>query len=193
MDIATHGLASSAFARHYLRNLVWFLFLRLLRCFSSAGSPDIPMYSVYHRTAFPVRSFLIRISPDLSLFAAPRSFSQLVTSFIGSYCQGILLVLFLAWTSFWFFISLHEFRKSGFSTRNNCSSDSFESNTLFQKDSNLVIIFSSVLHFSICFFHSLFSFQSAFESFDSWWAQVDSNHRPCAYQAHALTTWAMSP
>ena len=26
-----------------------------------------------------------------------------------------------------------------------------------------------------------------------WWAQVDSNHRPCAYQAHALTTWAMSP
>ena len=22
----------------------------------------------------------------------------------------------------------------------------------------------------------------------SWWAQVDSNHRPCAYQAHALTT-----
>ena len=28
----------SAFARHYLRNLGWFLFLRLLRCFSSPGS-----------------------------------------------------------------------------------------------------------------------------------------------------------
>ena len=27
----------------------------------------------------------------------------------------------------------------------------------------------------------------------SWWAQVDSNHRPHAYQACALTTWAMSP
>ena len=26
-----------------------------------------------------------------------------------------------------------------------------------------------------------------------WWAQVDSNHRPHAYQACALTTWAMSP
>ena len=26
-----------------------------------------------------------------------------------------------------------------------------------------------------------------------WWAQVDSNHRPYAYQAYALTTWAMSP
>ena len=26
-----------------------------------------------------------------------------------------------------------------------------------------------------------------------WWAQVDSNHRPRAYQARALTSWAMSP
>ena len=35
--ISTFGLACSNFARHYFRNLVWFLFLRLLRCFSSAG------------------------------------------------------------------------------------------------------------------------------------------------------------
>ena len=35
--IATSGLASCPFARRYLGNLVWFLFLRLLRCFSSAG------------------------------------------------------------------------------------------------------------------------------------------------------------
>ena len=34
------GLGSSAFARHYLRNHYCFLFLRLLRCFSSAGSPS---------------------------------------------------------------------------------------------------------------------------------------------------------
>ena len=32
------GLASSAFARHYLRNHFCFLFLLLLRCFSSEGS-----------------------------------------------------------------------------------------------------------------------------------------------------------
>ena len=38
-SITTLGLASSAFARHYLRNLSWFLFLALLRCFSSGGSP----------------------------------------------------------------------------------------------------------------------------------------------------------
>ena len=32
------GLGSSAFARHYLRNHCYFLFLRVLRCFSSPGS-----------------------------------------------------------------------------------------------------------------------------------------------------------
>ena len=41
--ISSLGLASFAFARHYLRNLVWFLFLALLRCFSSGGSPHIPI------------------------------------------------------------------------------------------------------------------------------------------------------
>ena len=39
--------------------------------------------------------FPIRISADQCLFAAPRSFSQLVTSFFGSQCQGIHPVLFL--------------------------------------------------------------------------------------------------
>ena len=33
------GLGSYAFARHYSRNHYCFLLLRLLRCFSSAGSP----------------------------------------------------------------------------------------------------------------------------------------------------------
>ena len=36
-------------------------------------------------------SFLIRISADLRLFATPRRFSQLVTSFFGAMYQGILL------------------------------------------------------------------------------------------------------
>ena len=30
-------------------------------------------------------------------------------------------------------------------------------------------------------------------SLRNWWAQMDSNHRPHAYQACALTSWAMSP
>ena len=93
-DIATFGLASSAFARHYSRNLGWCLFLALLRCFSSGGSLPIPiLFSIgYLSVGFPIRK-----SPDRSSFAAPRSLSQLITSFIGSWCQGIPLKLLLAW------------------------------------------------------------------------------------------------
>ena len=36
----------SDFARHYFRNLGWCIFLELLRCFSSPGSPRIAMYSL---------------------------------------------------------------------------------------------------------------------------------------------------
>ena len=82
--IATCGLGSSDFARHYFRNRSYFLFLRVLRCFSSPGSPHTPMDSVYDNAALPALSFLIRISADLGSFAAPRSFSQLVTSFFGA-------------------------------------------------------------------------------------------------------------
>ena len=77
--ISTYGLASSAFARHYSRNLVWFLFLPLLRCFSSGGSPRIPMYSVYVSWFFIMRvsSFgYLRIEAYLQLPAAFRSLSR---------------------------------------------------------------------------------------------------------------------
>ena len=59
------GLGSSNFARHYSRNHCCFLFLRVLRCFSSPGSPHIPIYSVYDNTMLLVLSSLIRISADL--------------------------------------------------------------------------------------------------------------------------------
>gem|GEM_PF-5133081 len=36
-----NGLGSSGFARHYSRNHCYFLFLRVLRCFSSPGSPSL--------------------------------------------------------------------------------------------------------------------------------------------------------
>ena len=42
-------------------------------------------------------SFLIRRSPDHWLCAPTRSLSQLITSFIGSWCQGIPLAHFIAW------------------------------------------------------------------------------------------------
>ena len=90
------GLGSSDFARHYSRNHCCFLFLRVLRCFSSPGSPCIPIYSVCNNTILLVLSSLIRISTDLKIFAPPRSFSQLVTSFFGATYQGILRKPFVA-------------------------------------------------------------------------------------------------
>ena len=93
------GLGFSDFARHYFRNHFCFLFLRVLRCFSSPGSPCIPIYSICNNTMLLVLSSLIRISADLWIFAPPRSFSQLVTSFFGAMYQGILRKPFVAWSS----------------------------------------------------------------------------------------------
>src|SRR5579871_1041929 len=47
------------------------------------------MDSAVGRLASPRRGCPIRTSPDHSLLAAPRGFSQPSTSFIGSWCQGI--------------------------------------------------------------------------------------------------------
>ena len=68
-----------------------------------------------------------------------------------------------------------------------------------------IVLTRSIL---ICITFFLFCFQVAFTlkvnfsnyfyncsnpSLKFWWAQMDSNHRPHAYQACALTTWAMRP
>ena len=94
--IATYGLGSSDFARHYSRNHYCFLFLQVLRCFSSLGSLRILMDSVYDNVVLPTLSSLIRISTALWICAPPRSFSQLVTSFFGAMYQGILRKPFVA-------------------------------------------------------------------------------------------------
>ena len=67
--IATSGLACSGFARRYSRNRVCFLFLRLLRCFSSAGSLYNTMYSCCNSQLFTVR-----VSP----FGNPRIYAYLL-------------------------------------------------------------------------------------------------------------------
>ena len=90
------GLGSSDFARHYFRNHCCFLFLRVLRCFSSPGSPCITIYSLCNNTILLVLSSLIRISTGHRIFAPLRSFSQLVTSFFGAMYQGILRKPFVA-------------------------------------------------------------------------------------------------
>ena len=98
-SITTLGLASFPFARRYSENLFWFLFLRLLRCFSSAGLPTCNYLFITGWQSIALPGFPIRKSAGLCLFAAIRSLSQLVTSFFGSWCQGILHVLFFAWPS----------------------------------------------------------------------------------------------
>ena len=51
--------------------------------------PSIRYGLAYGYLRFAQVGFPIRISPDQWIFAPPRSFSQLITSFIGSQCQGI--------------------------------------------------------------------------------------------------------
>lgn len=77
----THsGLGSSAFARRYLQNRVFFLFLRVLRCFSSPGSLPYVMDwrmddgGVLRRVS-PFRD--LRIKGYLLLPEAYRSLSRL--------------------------------------------------------------------------------------------------------------------
>ena len=83
------GLGSSEFARHYYRNHYCFLFLQVLRWFTSLGSL-VPAYGFSGPSAgFTSVGFPIRKSPDQRLCAASRSLSQLATSFIACFCQGI--------------------------------------------------------------------------------------------------------
>ena len=90
------GLASFPFARRYLGNHVCFLFLRVLRCFSSPGAPRMTMDSSCGVRALPRTGFPIRISTDRYLLAVPRGFSQLAASFFGGWRQGIHPVLLFA-------------------------------------------------------------------------------------------------
>ena len=73
------GLGCSPSARRYSGNHYCFLFLRLLRCFSSPGWPLFRVLS-----GCPIRK-----SVDQGLFAAPHRLSQLCTSFIAGPCLGI--------------------------------------------------------------------------------------------------------
>ena len=97
-SITTLGLASFPFARRYSGNRFFFLFLRLLRCFSSAGLP--PPYYFIHMAVIGHEPNCVSTFGNLRvkrIFAPNRSLSQLITSFIGTWCQGIHPALLLAW------------------------------------------------------------------------------------------------
>lgn len=104
-DIVLSGLRSPSPQKYYYswfglfrfrspllsESLFYFLFLRVIRCFSSPGSLHYAIYLRSDTITLLMVSSLIRISTDQCLFATPRSFSQLVTSFFGAMYQGILL------------------------------------------------------------------------------------------------------
>jgi hypothetical protein len=85
-------LASSAFARHYLRNHGCFLFLWVLRCFTSPRSLQLPYVFRQRSPDITPVSFEVSLFGDPRIEArlpAPRGLSQVTTSFIGSWCLGI--------------------------------------------------------------------------------------------------------
>ena len=80
------GLGYFLFARHYLGNRFFFLFLRVMRCFSSPGW--LHNYSWWQDFILP--GCPIQKCTDQVLFADPRAFSQLTTSFFAYRSLGIL-------------------------------------------------------------------------------------------------------
>ena len=97
----THcGLGSSGSARRYSRNRCFFLFLRLLRCFSSPGSPPCVMDWRMDTRGLPVwvSPFRhLRITGHVPLPAAFRSLSRLSSalsakaSALRPFCLTLLL------------------------------------------------------------------------------------------------------
>ena len=93
------------------RSTVWALPLSLAATqgidvsFSSSGYLDVSVHrvasckamnSLYGAYTLLYAGCPIRTSAGHRLFAPYRSFSQLATSFFGSYCQGIHLMLFVS-------------------------------------------------------------------------------------------------
>ena len=189
------------------------------------------MDSLTHNVYFYTLSSLIRISAGLRIFAPYRSFSQLVTSFFGAMYQGILRMLFVAWslldsTSFALFPSLVlSYKNSTFLTRLIILSQFKTLIALYFVLTLLILLPFFVLYLSSLSYAVvslqiinnswLWAFYNPLASANEvrlpiarsltltckrstpfcarWWAQMDSNHRPHAYQACALTSWAMSP
>ena len=119
----------------------------------------------------PQLGFPIRIPTDLCLFAAPRSLSQLIASFFGSWCQGIHPMLLVAWPLFdpltlgfcTSFFLVYLLRYLAFKVQ-------------FLLDYYLIILEPSCLPV-------LFSFYGS-----SWWRWRESNSWPPACKAGALPT-----
>ena len=174
------------------------------------------MYSVKDTYALPYVGSPIRISAGLWICAPHRSFSQLITSFFGSQCQGIPLMLLLTWPltpAYALYagfspLLLVRFSLSSRRCRNVENLDlrrlcSFDFSEFLVSLNKLTSWNRRYTHFcayldslSICLTFGVIQFSrymTITQYWLLWWAWVDSNYRPHAYQACALTCWATGP
>ena len=171
------GLGSSAFARHYLRNHGCFLFLRVLRWFTSPSSLVHPMYSDVRNECSHSLGFPIRKSPDHSLLAASRGLSQLIASFIAFLRQGIHTHALSSLT----------IKSTSHTTERYCSLRFVHQNLCFVCPSKYSVVKDRLfLRFPGGERQSLLSSGFCLLFRFGWWAQVELNHRPHPYQGCAL-------
>ena len=201
-NIATGSLA---FARHYSQALYWFLFLWLLRCFSSPGS------LCFHNTCssqvgFPIRISLVTLIDSLpKLFAVyhvlhrllpPRhpscalntwlcnskysiALNAYVPNFLNFKYQAINFEPKLIWS------------QSGSNRRPPACKAGALPSELWPLASSNVLITKHLKKFFF-FFADLNVILHFHIKEVKHWVWVDLNHRPHPYQGCALTTWATS-
>jgi hypothetical protein len=91
-------LASSPFAHHYSGNRGCFLFLWVLRCFTSPRYLHLPYVFRQGRRAITPNQVSPFGNPRVKVWLPTnRGLSQAPTSFFGSWCQGIHRVPLLTW------------------------------------------------------------------------------------------------
>ena len=100
--IAIIGLGSSHFARRYYGNLSRFLFLQVLRWFTSLRLSSIHYWFMYRCLSSRQTGYPIRRPGDRGILAPPPGFSQLITSFFAWQLLGILRRPFFAWPYYLF-------------------------------------------------------------------------------------------
>ena len=150
-------------------------YLQLPVAFRSLSRPS----SAPDAKAFTLCSSSLELSYSwFSFFLNCLSFiKQIIDSVINSFCEKVLSFFFELFSTFRWNCNLPKLERPWF--------------LLISISFNLCPLICSFLtlqYFIRFSMNTYFSYLSV-----SWWAQVDSNHRPRAYQARALTTWAMSP
>ena len=107
-------MACSPFAHHYSGNRGCFLFLWVLRCFTSPRFLHLPYVFRQGRWAITPTQVSLFGNPRIEVWLpTPRGLSQAPTSFFGSWCQGIHRVPLLTWQLQMMLASTMQFSRYG--------------------------------------------------------------------------------